>query len=400
VKLDPTTVDYLLSYNVDSIVIYKGMIDSFGDMEGVFVGATTATEGQTDFTISWIADFDGDIEGNFYAFVDTGFSFPYFERLELGGVLPAPSNKIAFVSRRSGHAEIYVMNTDGTNVTNLTDSLAGWSRALVWSPDGTKIAFDGEGGFYVMNADGSGITLVSNSSVDGPVWSPDSTKIAYAKLFDYTNNLDIYVVNVDGSNEHKLTSDTAINMNPTWSPDGARIAFHKDLRNGNGGYIYVMNADGTNQTPLTSGTAYYDQGPIWSPDSTKIAFIRSQKQANAQITVVGLYVMNADGSNLIMLADMVGSFNEIAWSPDSQRIAYDFDHDIFTIKTDGTAQVNLSNNNSAFDSFPSWSPDGMRIVFQRNYNNNLEIFIMNADGTDQINLTNNASNDYMPVWQP
>ncbi len=101
----------------------------------------------------------------------------------LGATAAAPAQaqdamgQIAFVSRRDGNSEIYVMNADGSGQTNLTNNPAS-DTFPAWSPDGSRIAFtsdrDGNQEIYVMNADGSGQTpLTNNPETDNsPVWSP------------------------------------------------------------------------------------------------------------------------------------------------------------------------------------------------------------------------------------
>ena len=92
--------------------------------------------------------------------------------------------KLAFVSRRDGNSEIYVMNADGSEQGNLTQHPASDSHPS-WSPDGRKLAFvsrrDGNSEIYVMNADGSGLRNVTRAPSDDldPAWSPDGRAIAF-----------------------------------------------------------------------------------------------------------------------------------------------------------------------------------------------------------------------------
>src|SRR5207247_7231113 len=121
------------------------------------------------------------------------------------GTVRSP-DQIAFASTRQGgqqdKPDIYLMNDDGTQVTNLTKH-AGRNFAPAWSPDGTKIAFcsnrDGKDEIYVMNADGSGPTRLTHSAAidEAPDWSPDGTKIAFES--HRAHNHEIYVMNADGS---------------------------------------------------------------------------------------------------------------------------------------------------------------------------------------------------------
>ena len=172
---------------------------------------------------------------------------------------------IVFYSDRDGDYEIYVMNTDGTNVTKLTINTA-YDTAPAWSPDGSKIAFssdrDGDQEIYVMDADGTNVVrLTRNIGYDiHPAWSPDGSKIAFSSGKD--GDQEIYVMDADGTNVVRLTrtADPIINQRPSWSPDGKRIAFMSDKDGDN--EVYVMNVDGTHLTQLTINTAD-DVGPKW-----------------------------------------------------------------------------------------------------------------------------------------
>jgi len=92
-----------------------------------------------------------------------------------------------------------------------------------------------------------------------------------------------------------------------------------------------------------------------------------------------------------------------AWSPDGQRVAFASDRDdnfeIYVVDADGANPVNLTNH-LGYDNVPSWSPDGTRIVFGSSRNGNGEIWVTNADGTDPVNLTNHPAYEGYPDWSP
>jgi PKD repeat protein len=150
-------------------------------------------------------------------------------------------------------------------------------QASAWSPDGQQIAFvawNTETHGYevgVVNPDGSGARTLSTVPVvtDGhPAWSPDSARIAFTCVAEI-NNVDICIVNRDGTGLVRLTSDAAEESSPVWSPDGTRIAFSTD-RFGNGNVLALMNADGSGASPI--GTSIAGWPGSWSPDGAQIAF--------------------------------------------------------------------------------------------------------------------------------
>jgi dipeptidyl aminopeptidase/acylaminoacyl peptidase len=135
--------------------------------------------------------------------------------------------QIAFSSNRNGITGgigIYVMDADGSNVHILVvEYVPSISRNLsaAWSPDGTQIAFetnrDGNREIYVVDADGTGLTNLTNHSNNdfSPAWSPDGTQIAFHSGRD--GNYEIFVMDADGSNPTNLTNHDSYDSFPVWS---------------------------------------------------------------------------------------------------------------------------------------------------------------------------------------
>lgn len=177
------------------------------------------------------------------------------------------ATQIAFASSRTNEDDIYIMNADGSNLRNLTNTTLDKERMPSWSPDGTHLAFSNfvfetvDFDIYTMNADGSDWQRLTGRGDDYDAsWSPDGTRIAYAS--DRDGNFDIFVMNADGSNTVNLTANESIDGSPTWSPDGEFLAF---TTNRDGNYeIYVMQADGQNQHNISHNPAD-DEAPSWSP---------------------------------------------------------------------------------------------------------------------------------------
>ncbi len=251
----------------------------------------------------------------------------------------ANPDDILFVSNKTGYDHIYRMTSEGSDIQQLTFGVVNDNTDPAWSPDRSQIAYvvsniDGEE-IWVMNADGTDATQVTNIGAisEDPTWSPDGTQLAFVVTRDAIGQ-QIHTINVDGTNLRQLTrNQQASSYAPAWSPDGTAIAYSSAASIGEDAEIWVMNPDGSNQRRLTNSNTLpgTKESPAWSVDGSKIAFAVNQGQF-AQV-----YVMERDGSDLIPIASEEGAFiTSPSWSPDNQAVAFSVSD-----RSDGTNEIRV-----------------------------------------------------------
>jgi Tol biopolymer transport system component len=283
---------------------------------------------------------------------------------------PGQNGKIAFVSTRDGNPEIYTMNTDGSGVTRLTNDPQGdcWPK---WSADGKRIVFG-----------------ISGSSFCG---FPTDIFPAF----------DLYVMNKDGSNVVRLTTDggtqtSAAKTSATWSPDGSKIAFSEPLYPDPHVTMYSVRPDGTNLAPMFTTDSFSIYDPAWSPDGSRFAISSARGRPEAALAIATVKVDGSDYSRL-----PAGVAFAPNWSPDGSQIVFDLNNSVSVINADGTGPQDLMPGQEG--DWPAWSPDGSKIVFNRGSAPNAintDLYTINPDGTGLTRLTNNNMSDDQPDWQP
>jgi Tol biopolymer transport system component len=280
-----------------------------------------------------------------------------------------------FTSDSPGSQSLYTSDTSGIKGTKLIRNLevggqpakTEISSEFYLSPDGEQVAFVKDKNIYKMNADGSGMTKLTKSPGEYTsggselVWSPDRTKIAF---FSGTYpQQQVYTINADGTNLKNLTDNPqhqVYNVKLFWSPDSSRIAYYQgkagDL-SGEKQDIWAIDINSGTAKNLTQNPQNYD-ALSWSPDGKLIAF------TGGDFNQQKLYTINAETSQLNQLAARLGmsGISELAWSYDSQQIAFTFNElagdksNLYVINRDGSGLNKLTSDKDLNAGSPVWKP--------------------------------------------
>ena len=263
-----------------------------------------------------------------------------FAPADADGAEPSQLALIAFDSNRTGNFEIFLMKADGTQQVQLTRDPAYDSFWPKISPDRKSILFVrtpagvhdtdyGKVTTWTMNSDGSEVKQIIGSGAYGwsiqghPEWKPDGTKIV--TIGGARHNSQIYILNSDGSNPFRVTSNGSggtrggTNIDPSWHPDGKSLLFvgcPTSFCLPSFYEVYRINADGTGETRLTrDSVADYD--PYYSPSGGQIAWLR-----NISKTRWAIYRMRPDGSAQRPVIDDGGINSKPAWWRDGSAILF------------------------------------------------------------------------------
>jgi TolB protein len=214
-------------------------------------------------------------------------------------------------------------------------------------------------------------------------------------LSNVDGDLDIWISDLDGTNQNALTVNDDIEYTTAWSPAGDRIAFSRL------GLIWVMNADGTDQHPITDGP---DSRPQWSPDGATIMFARGEGPG-----MYSLWTVSADGGAPVPLTtpDNVGNQLSYSWSPDGAMIAFssnrDGDTEVYVMTATGASETNITNSSGSTDGGDvQWSPDGDLIAFISDRGGDVDIWTMSPTGATprDLNATTTSAAIYGYDWFP
>lgn len=254
---------------------------------------------------------------------------------------------------------------------------------------------------FLMNADGSNPTQLTRLP-DGacqPDWSPDGKRLVFvspcrARQSEYRGST-LYLINADGANLTPLPSMPGGDFDPAWSPDGKQIAF-TSLRESIQ-HIFLINLS-DNKVTRFSAESSFDGKPAWSPDGKLIAF------ESTRLGTLQIWVAEASGQNTKQFTIIPGSiaFNA-RWTADGQNIVFNRDQalPVLWIKQykDLTPEFKVSEEIRPVEN-ARYSKDGQWIVFENWKSTNRDIYRMMFNGSNLTQLTNDPAVDFSPAWRP
>jgi Tol biopolymer transport system component len=269
------------------------------------------------------------------------------------------------------------------------------------------------GDIFSINHDGSDLRQLTINTEDDAQsdWAPDGRDIAYRirKPFQRTN-FEVSRMTAAGKGHTRLTfsPEGEASSQPTWWPDRSRLLFRRSRPRAS--EMWTMGLDGSNPTPVRDDPPGHQFYPSVSPDGTRLLFA-SVKSPTGD-TDRAIETQSPDGGPVATLFDFPGTYDSApAWSPDGTKIAFESnlnvfdtnpgnDMEIWVMNADGTNPVMLTSN-TLHDEGPAWSPDGTMLAYSSGPTNaTVDINVMTADGVHLRTLTDYAGRDESPDWQP
>jgi TolB protein len=267
----------------------------------------------------------------------------------------------------------------------------------------TQIAFIrgtyGSKELWVMDYDGANqhkLTALGSVALT-PRWSPDASRIAFTCFVPVSGvtSAQICMYSFDASKLVSFARYRGTNNSPTWSPDGLQVMFSSSMQ-GNPA-LYVTDASGNRPKRVSFASNGADTSPAWNPKTGQTVAFVSDRGGVPQ-----LYLMNSDGtdSRKIDLPDM-GYVVDPAWSPNGQLLAFSWrrpsgNYDIYIMDI-VSHQIRELTRDVGRNERPSWAPDGRHIVFESTRGGTRQIWTMLADGTSPHQLTASGHNE-SPNW--
>jgi Tol biopolymer transport system component len=232
---------------------------------------------------------------------------------------------------------------------------------------------------WTMNPDGTDARQLTAFGSSGKAaccasWSADGKQLVFGATDSSTDPAQIWMMNSDGSNRHKILNDPKfVDNDPSLSPDGTTIAFDRCPLSSSGCELFQVRVDGIGLKaliPFGPNTDIFDLTPEYSPDGSTIAF----SGFNRAGLIAAIFVMGADGSHIrpvtppgleAFLPDWSSDGNMIAFTTRANYPPNTLTQQVWIMNKDGSGLRQFTFPGSSHDFWPTWSPQGDAIAFER-----------------------------------
>jgi TolB protein len=297
----------------------------------------------------------------------------------------------------SSNQRLYLVNTDGSQLEEVPIPELRIGEKATWSPDGNSITFSAytDGQIYSFNLQNNNLRQLTSNPEEtyiDPVWSPNGRYIGFVRIRQA--GVKLYIFDLDNSQIFPIP-DLALSpydYSPSWSSDGSQIIYSAAADDDEYARIYLTDMDTRETRAMTSG---YAEMPAWSPDNQQIAFVSDDEYGTNDV-----YLMDMRGQSPLNIANGKGWDWKPAWSPDGSYLAYiDNLQKIIVVSLETLSKTELSPYLANVQSL-AWSPDSQSIAFVSYADGDNDIYVMRADGSDVRQLTFNKWDDRNPQWRP
>jgi len=247
----------------------------------------------------------------------------------------APTEPLATACDRDGRRLVYALGDEVTDQSYLyilgegasdePTRLDGVVRNLSLSPDGERLALSriepgtARSNLYLMDVAGGELTMLPSpqgTTTGPPSWSPDGERLVYSTHLD--GRFALYVLDIEGGEEVRLTQEELPERDPDWSPDGETLIF-VSAAGDNARQLFTSDASGANKQQLTESTTL-KATPRWSLDGSLIAFAGTVPQSELGVSTdaslahnLGVWIAAPDGSDERLTTDLALDAQLMGW---------------------------------------------------------------------------------------